>query len=140
MPFNVLKFRSMTVDAEKNGVQFAKKKDNRITRIGSFIRKTRIDELPQLFNVLKGEMSLVGTRPPTPQEVAQYEDHHFRRISIKPGLTGMWQVSGRNQVTDFDEVVALDTRYINQWNLWLDIRIILRTILVVFAPGRGGTI
>lgn len=149
--FRIYKFRSMYMDAEvrkrelldhnlHDGPIFKMENDPRVTPVGRFIRKYSLDEVPQFWNVLKGEMSLVGTRPPTPEEVAQYEDRHFRRISIKPGLTGLWQVSGRNKIVKFDEVVALDSQYISQWNLWLDVRIILRTLLVVVSPRRGGVV
>lgn len=142
--FKLYKFRSMVVDAEEkkqdilqmnavNGnLMFKVKNDPRITRLGKFIRAASIDELPQFFNVLKGDMSLVGIRPPTPDEVNRYENHHWRRISIKPGITGIWQANGRSNITDFDEVVRLDTQYIDNWSLWLDIKIILKTILVVY--------
>jgi len=99
--------------------------------VGRILRKTSLDELPQFFNVLKGDMSLVGTRPPTVDEVKKYKTYHRRRISFKPGLTGMWQVSGRSNITDFEEVVRLDTKYIDEWSIWLDIIIILKTIWVV---------
>ena len=104
--------------------------------IGSFIRRTSLDEFPQFFNVLKGEMSLVGTRPPTLDEWELYNPHHRSRLSIKPGLTGMWQVSGRSDVQNFEEVVALDRRYIAEWSLGLDIRILLKTIVTVIR-GEG---
>lgn len=147
--FKCWKFRSMYADAEERkqalmaqnemqGAMFKMKNDPRVTRVGKFIRKTSIDELPQFWNVLCGEMSLVGTRPPTPDEVAAYENWHRKRICIKPGITGLWQVSGRNQVQDFDDVVRLDIRYIEEWSLWLDIRILMKTIAVVFA-GRGAS-
>ena len=113
------------------GLMFKIKSDPRVTKVGRFLRKTSLDELPQFLNVLKGDMSLVGTRPPTIDEVSKYENYHRRRISFKPGLTGMWQVSGRSNITDFEEVVSLDTQYIDEWSLWLDIKIILKTILVV---------
>ena len=146
--FNIQKFRSMYVDAEErkaelmqhnlhDGPMFKMDDDPRITRVGGFIRKYSIDEIPQFWNVLVGDMSLVGTRPPTRDEVAQYQDHHFRRISMKPGLTGLWQVSGRNKVTNFDDVVALDIQYIRNWSFSQDFKIILRTIGVVFSPSRG---
>lgn len=106
--------------------------DPRITRIGKIIRKLSIDELPQFFNVFLGDMSLVGTRPPTLDEVDRYEVNHWRRMSIKPGITGMWQVSGRSSITDFDEIVQLDTEYIDKWNLLMDIRILILTVLQVF--------
>jgi len=142
--FKLYKFRSMRQDAEElkqelmkynqvnGGLMFKMKNDPRITRVGKLIRKTSIDELPQFVNVLRGEMSLVGTRPPTIDEVSKYENYQRRRISIKPGITGMWQVSGRSSIMDFDEVVRLDTKYIDEWSIWLDIKIILKTILVVF--------
>ena len=98
------------------------------TGIGQFIRSTSIDEFPQFFNVLKGDMSLVGTRPPLVSEFDAYERHHRARMSVKPGITGMWQVSGRSEITDFEEVVRLDTQYINNWSLWLDIKILFKTV------------
>ena len=110
--------------------------DPRIFPFGHFIRKTSIDELPQFYNVLKGDMSLVGTRPPTVDEVEQYELRHKRRLATKPGLTGLWQVSGRSDITDFEQVVKLDSTYIENWSLGLDIKIILKTIQVVLK-GRG---
>lgn len=142
--FTCWKFRSMYADAEKrkkellhlnemNGAIFKIKDDPRITRVGKFLRKTSLDELPQFWNVLWGEMSLVGTRPPTPDEVKKYENWHRKRICIKPGITGLWQVSGRNQIQDFDQVVRLDLEYIDRWTLWLDIKILLKTFWVVFA-------
>jgi len=142
--FKCWKLRSMYTDAEKrkkdlihlnemNGALFKIKDDPRITRIGAVLRKTSLDELPQFWNVLKGEMSLVGTRPPTPDEVANYMNWHRKRICIKPGITGLWQISGRNIVRDFDEVVKLDLQYIEGWSLALDFRILVKTIWVVFA-------
>ncbi|MBQ3600769.1 MAG: sugar transferase [Lachnospiraceae bacterium] len=143
--FFMYKFRSMCVDAEqkKNELleqnemvgqfMFKMQDDPRITKIGKFIRKTSIDELPQFFNVLRGDMSLVGTRPPTLDEVELYERGHWRRMSIKPGITGMWQVNGRSNITDFDEIVELDTQYIDRWNVLLDIQILIKTVLQVFA-------
>ncbi len=137
--FMMYKFRSMCVDAEelkaklqeqnevKDGMMFKIKEDPRITKVGKFIRKTSIDELPQFFNVLFGSMSLVGTRPPTLDEVEKYERSHWRRMSIKPGITGMWQVSGRSQITDFDKIVELDTEYIDKWSIWLDFKIMIKT-------------
>ena len=104
--------------------------------LGWFIRKTSIDEFPQFWNILKGETSLVGTRPPTVDEWEQYEHHHRARMAIKPGLTGMWQVSGRSDITDFEEVVRLDMEYIQNWNIAMDIKILLKTVLVVFK-GEG---
>lgn len=141
--FKIYKFRTMHTDAEerkkelmtqnqvKGGLMFKIKSDPRITPIGKFLRKTSLDELPQFLNVLKGDMSLVGTRPPTVDEVKKYKTCHRRRISFKPGLTGMWQVSGRSNITNFEDVVRLDTKYIDEWSIWLDIKIILKTIWVV---------
>ncbi len=139
--FVMLKFRSMCTDAEErkqqlahlnemDGPVFKITHDPRITRVGRFIRKTSIDELPQLFNVLLGDMSLVGPRPPLPAEVAQYEAWQRRRLSVRPGITGMWQVSGRNAV-DFRRWMELDLEYIDQWSLWLDIKILFRTVPAV---------
>ena len=141
--FYMYKFRSMCKDAEKQldelrgqnemqGAMFKIADDPRITKVGKFIRRTSIDELPQFFNVLKGEMSIVGTRPPTVDEVAQYKRSQWRRISIKPGITGMWQISGRNQITDFDKVVELDLEYIDNWTLLSDLVIIFKTVGVLF--------
>ena len=121
---------------EMEGHMFKMKDDPRIFGIGKFMRKFSIDELPQFFNVLKGEMSLVGTRPPTEEEFTKYDPHHKARLSIKPGLTGMWQVSGRNEIRDFEEIVRLDTHYISNWSLGMDLRIIFKTILVVLS-GKG---
>jgi exopolysaccharide biosynthesis polyprenyl glycosylphosphotransferase len=146
--FTFWKFRSMEVNAdqkkknlthlnEMNGAIFKIRNDPRITRVGRHLRKTSLDELPQFWNVLRGEMSLVGTRPPTPDEVANYENWHRKRISIKPGITGLWQVSGRNQVTDFDEVARLDIEYIEKWSLWLDIKILIKTLFVILS--RSGS-
>jgi exopolysaccharide biosynthesis polyprenyl glycosylphosphotransferase len=142
--FRCWKFRSMYIDAEARkkelmaqnemkGAIFKIKDDPRITRVGRFLRKTSLDEFPQFWNVFLGEMSLVGTRPPTPDEVAQYQNWHRRRISIKPGITGQWQVSGRNAIEDFDEIVRLDLQYIDNWSLWLDMQILLKTVAVVCA-------
>ena len=141
--FNIYKFRSMYVDAEErkkdllkdnemNGFMFKMKDDPRITPIGRFIRKTSIDELLQFFNVLKGDMSLVGTRPPTYDEYLMYDLHHKSRLAMKPGITGIWQVMGRSDITDFEEIVRLDRKYIMDWNFGLDIKLILMTIVVVF--------
>lgn len=142
--FYIYKFRSMYVDAEARkkelmsqnemkGLMFKMKDDPRITKVGKFIRATSIDELPQFFNVLKGDMSLVGTRPPTVDEFKQYEMYHKRRLSIKPGITGMWQVSGRSDIEDFEEVVRLDLYYIDNWSLALDVKILCKTVAVVFG-------
>lgn len=161
-PFKMYKFRSMYMDAEKrkqelmeknkidSGMMFKMDDDPRIIGsekkdkhgrpkgIGNFIRKYSIDELPQFFNILKGNMSLVGTRPPTVDEWEKYDLAHRIRMSIKPGLTGLWQVSGRSSITDFDEVVRLDREYIENWSLILDIKIILKTLVVVFK-GSGAS-
>lgn len=142
--FYMYKFRSMFLDAEErkqelmcknemNGLMFKMTDDPRVTKVGKFIRRTSIDEMPQFFNVLKGDMSLVGTRPPTVDEFKKYEGYHKRRLSTKPGITGMWQVSGRNDIEDFEEVVKLDLEYIDNWCLALDIKIILKTIGIVFV-------
>ena len=116
-----------------DGFMFKIKNDPRVTKVGKFIRKTSIDELPQLFNVIKGDMSLVGTRPPTVDEVSQYKRGQWRRISIKPGVTGLWQISGRNSISDFDEVVELDLRYIDNWSLYADIAILFKTVGVLLT-------
>lgn len=140
--FIIYKYRTMAIDAEQrkkellaknelDGAVFKIKNDPRITPIGKFMRKFSLDELPQFINVLKGEMGLVGTRPPTPDEVCQYQKWHHRRISIRPGLTGLWQVSGRNRISNFDEIVKLDLNYIDSWSIWLDIKIIFKTIFVL---------
>ena len=145
--FTCWKFRSMYQDAEErkkelmhlnemNGAIFKIKDDPRVTKVGAFLRKTSLDELPQFWNVLKGEMSLVGTRPPTPAEVNNYETWQRKRICIKPGITGLWQVSGRNRITNFDDVVRLDLQYIDSWSLMMDLRLILRTLkVVIFREG-----
>ena len=146
--FHIYKFRSMYTNAEEkkkelmklnemnNDFMFKMKNDPRITKVGRFIRKTSIDELPQFFNVLIGDMSLVGTRPPTLDEVNKYERKFWRRVSIKPGITGMWQVSGRSKITDFEEVVRLDTIYIDEWGILLDIKIILKTIYRIIVKDK----
>lgn len=113
------------IGSEKRG------KDGKPKGIGNFIRKTSLDEFPQFWNVLKGDMSLVGTRPPTVDEREKYELHHRIRMATKPGITGMWQVSGRSDITDFEEVVRLDTEYIEHWSIGLDIKILLKTVLAV---------
>ena len=130
--------RDMAAMNEMDGPVFKIKNDPRITRLGSFLRKTGLDELPQLINVLKGDMSLVGTRPPTLDEWDRYEPHHRARLAVRPGITGLWQVSGRSKITDFEEVVALDTKYIMDWNIMTDVRILLKTVEVVLK--RKGAI
>jgi lipopolysaccharide/colanic/teichoic acid biosynthesis glycosyltransferase len=114
---------------------FKIKSDPRITRFGGFVRRTSIDELPNLFNVLRGEMSLVGPRPPLPREVAHYQPRHLQRLAAKPGITGLWQVRGRSEI-GFEEMVDLDLEYIERWSLWLDVMILARTPFVV-VNGRG---
>ena len=160
-PFKMYKFRSMYMDAEErkaelmaqnkmsDGRMFKLDFDPRVignkilpdgrkkTGVGEFIRKTSLDEFPQFWNVLKGDMSLVGTRPILQDELEQYELHHRARIATKPGITGMWQVSGRSNITDFEEVVRLDTEYITKWNFGLDIKILLQTVKTVLK--REGT-
>lgn len=142
--FNIYKLRSMYQDAEErkkalmeqnkmDGHMFKMDNDPRITKVGKFIRKTSIDELPQFWNVLKGDMSLVGTRPPTVDEFEKYESHHKRRLSMKPGITGKWQVSGRSDIQDFEEVVKLDCEYIDEWSPFLDIQILFKTVGVVLT-------
>ena len=145
--FKIYKFRSMYTDAEErkkeleaqnemNGLMFKMENDPRVTKVGKFIRKTSLDEFPQFLNVLKGDMSLVGTRPPTENEFKQYNEHYRRRLSMTPGLTGLWQISGRSDIEDFDEVVKLDLRYIDNWSLTEDFKILLKTVGVVLF-GRG---
>ena len=153
--FKMYKFRSMYMDAEErkaelmkqnrvsDGMMFKLDFDPRVigneilpdgtkkTGIGNFIRVTSLDEFPQFFNVLKGDMSIVGTRPPTLDEWNKYELHHRARLAIKPGITGMWQVSGRSEITDFEEVVKLDTEYISEWNVGMDIKLLWKTVVSV---------
>jgi exopolysaccharide biosynthesis polyprenyl glycosylphosphotransferase len=147
-PFHMLKFRSMVVNAEElkaklaaqnemSGPVFKMKNDPRVTWIGRFIRKFSIDELPQFINVLRGEMSIVGPRPPVPGEVARYEPWQRRRLSVRPGLTCIWQVSGRNQIS-FEEWMYLDMQYIDHWSLKDDLSLLLRTVPVVLT-GRGAS-
>lgn len=148
-PFRIYKFRSMYPDAEQrknelmeknksaDGLTFKVDDDPRIIRgVGSFLRRSSIDEFPQFYNVLKGDMSLVGTRPPLREEWEKYDVHHRARLTVKPGITGLWQISGRSEITDFEEIVRLDREYIDNWNLKLDIKILLKTVVVVLT-GRG---
>ena len=134
-PFPMHKFRSMKVNAPDirlaDGSTYNGDDDPRVTKLGKFIRQTSLDEIPQILNVLKGDMSLVGTRPPLISEFDAYEQHHRARMSVKPGITGMWQVSGRSDITDFEEVVRLDKEYITNWNIGLDIKILFKTVMVV---------
>ena len=121
---------------EQTGPVFKIKDDPRITKVGKFIRKTSIDELPQLFNILKGEMSLVGPRPPIPREVAQYNAYQLQRLAVKPGLTCYWQVGGRNSI-DFDGWVELDLKYIQERSTWVDIKLIFKTFFVLFGDDNA---
>ncbi len=138
--FRIWKFRSMVMDADKlkhlvnneaKGGIFKNKNDPRITRIGRFLRRTSLDELPQFWNVLLGHMSLVGTRPPTVDEVIRYEEHHWERLNVKPGITGEWQANGRSTVIDFEDIVKMDVEYQRKWSIAYDLRLIAKTILVV---------
>ncbi|PJN78800.1 multidrug MFS transporter [Lactobacillus johnsonii] len=146
-PFKMWKFRSMIVNADKmvkqleeqneiDGAMFKIKDDPRVTKIGHVIRKYSLDELPQLWNVLKGDMSLVGPRPPLPMEVADYTDYDKLRLTVTPGCTGLWQVTKRNDA-DFDEMVELDLEYINKSSLWFDFKILLKTVGVVIHPNSA---
>jgi lipopolysaccharide/colanic/teichoic acid biosynthesis glycosyltransferase len=135
-PFNFYKFRSMAVDAEQrlpqlqselSGVLFKIKSDPRVTRVGRLIRRLSLDELPQLLNVLQGQMSLVGPRPALPREVAQYQQDVHRRLDVRPGLTGLWQVSGRSDLS-WDDTVRLDLYYVDNWSLLQDLMILTRTV------------
>jgi exopolysaccharide biosynthesis polyprenyl glycosylphosphotransferase len=147
-PFTIYKFRTMMRNAEKmkkklesqnemSGPVFKMKKDPRITRVGSFLRRTSIDELPQFLNILKGDMSLVGPRPPLPKEVAKYDRWQRRKLAVKPGLTCLWQVNGRNEV-DFEDWMKLDLEYIDNWSLWLDTKILIKTVPTVLK-GNGAS-
>lgn len=140
--FQMRKFRSMVTNAdalkaqiqnEAKGLIFKNQNDPRVTRVGRFLRKSSLDELPQFWNVLMGEMSLVGTRPPTADEVAHYSERHWKRLNVKPGLTGEWQVSGRSSISDFERIVDLDLRYQSHWHPLYDLFIIAKTIYVIFA-------
>jgi lipopolysaccharide/colanic/teichoic acid biosynthesis glycosyltransferase len=139
-PFRIWKFRSMVTNAEnlKHLVEneaigniFKSENDPRVTRMGRFLRKTSLDEFPQFWNVLQGEMSLVGTRPPTVDEVKTYEARHWRRLSVKPGITGEWQANGRSNVKDFESIVAMDLEYQRKWSVWYDLQLIFKTVAVV---------
>jgi lipopolysaccharide/colanic/teichoic acid biosynthesis glycosyltransferase len=140
-PFTIFKFRSMVQGADAlkaaipnqaTGLIFKNEQDPRVTRVGQFLRRTSLDELPQFWNVLRGDMSLVGTRPPTRDEVSRYRDRHWLRLGVKPGLTGEWQVSGRSAIKDFEQIVDLDLRYQNRWSPFYDLTIIWRTLGVLF--------
>ncbi len=145
--FRFYKFRTMCADAEARkaelthlnevaGPAFKVKRDPRITRLGCVLRKLSIDELPQLWNVLRGDMSLVGPRPPTPDEVERYTNDQVQRLSVMPGITGLWQVSGRSLIADFDHWLELDLQYARRWSLWLDAKILVKTVIVVLLT-RG---
>ncbi|HVN11671.1 MAG TPA: sugar transferase, partial [Kineosporiaceae bacterium] len=144
--FTMLKFRSMVVDADRlldqlreqsdgNGVLFKMKDDPRVTPVGRFLRKYSLDELPQLVNVVRGEMSLVGPRPPLPSEVAGYDGIAYRRLRLRPGLTGLWQVSGRSDLS-WEDSLRLDLRYVDNWSMALDLQILVRTFRAV-VHGAG---
>jgi anti-anti-sigma factor len=147
--FSIWKFRSMKPDAEKykaemlklndlkDNKMFKSENDPRITKVGCWLRKSSLDELPQFWNVLKGEMSLVGTRPPTPDEVEQYEVPEWQRLNVKPGMTGEWQVKGRSTVRTFEEVIKLDLDYQNNWSLAYDLKLVLSTVLILFQKNSG---
>jgi lipopolysaccharide/colanic/teichoic acid biosynthesis glycosyltransferase len=143
--FRIRKFRSMVVDADRlkhsvtneaDGFVFKNRNDPRVTNVGRILRKTSLDEFPQFWNVLRGEMSLVGTRPPSSDEVRRYAPHHWRRLDVKPGITGEWQVHGRSSVLDFEQIVHLDLRYQERWSVIYDLLLIVRTFQVVMT-GAG---
>ena len=147
--FKLLKFRTMFEGADQRldevahlneveGPAFKARRDPRVTPVGWLLRRLSLDELPQLYNVFRGDMSLVGPRPPIPDEVEQYERWQRRRLSMKPGITGLWQVSGRAELDDFNRWIALDLSYIDQWTLWLDFKILLKTIPAVLST-RGAS-
>jgi lipopolysaccharide/colanic/teichoic acid biosynthesis glycosyltransferase len=138
--FRIWKFRSMVVEADRlqhlvinqaTGNIFKNKNDPRITRIGRFLRRTSLDELPQFWNVLTGDMSLVGTRPPTVDEVMRYETHHWERLNTKPGITGEWQANGRSNITDFEDIVRMDIAYQQKWSVLYDLKLIWKTVITV---------
>ena len=138
--FRMWKIRSMVVDADKlqdrvsnetSRHMFKNARDPRITCVGHFLRRTSLDEFPQFWNVLKGDMSLVGTRPPTMAEVQHYQVHHWERLKVKPGITGEWQVNGRSLIKDFEEIVRLDLRYQRRWSIAYDLNLIFKTIFIV---------
>ncbi|NEO90114.1 MAG: STAS domain-containing protein [Moorea sp. SIO3G5] len=145
--FRIWKFRSMYTDAEahkyrvqnqaKDAKIFKNDNDPRITRVGRFLRKTSLDELPQFWNVIKGEMSLVGTRPPVPKEVEIYEVPEWQRLNVKPGMTGEWQVHGRSQVRNFADIIKLDLRYQRNWSLMYDLKLIIKTIFILLSKNSG---
>lgn len=139
-PFRIWKFRSMVADAdnlkhlvqnEAKGLVFKNQNDPRVTRIGRFLRRTSLDELPQFWNVLMGDMSLVGTRPPTVDEVMHYDGYHWQRLDVKPGITGEWQVNGRSSVKDFEDIVQMDLAYQRKWSVVYDLKLLIKTFQVV---------
>jgi lipopolysaccharide/colanic/teichoic acid biosynthesis glycosyltransferase len=141
-PFRIWKFRSMVSNAdelkgtiinEAQGLIFKNAADPRITKVGQFLRKTSLDEFPQFWNVLKGEMSLVGTRPPTADEVQHYSDRNWKRLDVRPGLTGEWQVSGRSAIKDFEDIVELDLHYQRNWSAIYDIKLIVKTVTTILS-------
>ncbi|MGB3299600.1 MAG: sugar transferase [Phormidesmis sp.] len=145
-PFRIWKFRSMvsnadelkaTIANEAQGLIFKNTADPRVTRTGRFLRKTSLDEVPQFWNVLKGDMSLVGTRPPIAEEVQHYSDRHWQRLDVRPGLTGQWQVSGRSAVKDFEDIVDMDLHYQHHWSPGYDLRLIVKTITTILSRGSG---
>ena len=140
-PFTIWKFRSMVPNADAlkqmvsnqaQGLIFKNEQDPRVTFVGRILRKTSLDEFPQFWNVLKGDMSLVGTRPPTVEEVMQYKHHHWDRLQVKPGITGEWQANGRSKVEDFEDIVKMDLTYQDKWSVGYDLYLILKTVWVVF--------
>lgn len=144
--FRMWKFRSMCENAEQlkgkiknqaQGAIFKNENDSRITKVGNFLRRKSLDELPQFWNVLKGDMSLVGTRPPTPDEVERYEVPQWQRLDVKPGMTGEWQVNGRSRVKNFEDIISLDLKYQKDWTLMYDIKLIIRTVVILFKKNSG---
>ncbi len=144
--FQIWKFRSMYANAESmkkqvenqaSGAFFKNDNDPRVTSVGSFLRRTSLDEFPQFWNVLKGDMSLVGTRPPTPEEVEAYRIPEWQRLDVKPGMTGEWQVNGRSQVRNFEDVIKLDLKYQRNWSLKYDLQLIFKTVMIVFSKNNG---
>lgn len=145
-PFTIWKFRSMVTDAdelkasianESQGLIFKNEADPRITKVGRFLRKTSLDEFPQFWNVLLGDMSLVGTRPPTGDEVAHYNERHWKRLDVRPGMTGQWQVNGRSSVKDFEDIVTLDLDYQQQWTPVYDVQLLVKTVAVLLSKKAG---
>ncbi len=145
-PFRIWKFRSMVTNAdelkstianEAQGLIFKNAADPRITRVGQFLRKTSLDEFPQFWNVLRGDMSLVGTRPPTGDEVRHYSERHWQRLDVRPGLTGQWQVSGRSAIKDFEDIVDLDLHYQRNWSPLYDLKLIVKTVTTILSGESG---